>query len=78
VPANWSTVGDPESGDWPPGDVGEPGLDDGAVGEPAQPVASSATTTTLTSEKDLFITTKVPTDRKAAHRARCLPELPQP
>ena len=73
MPASWSTVGDSERGNWPPGDVCEPGLDEGAVGEPAQPVASSATTTTLTSDEDLFITAKVPTDRKAAHPRPLLP-----
>ena len=78
MPASLSTVGEHDSGDWSPGDVGEPELDDGAVGEPAQPVASNATTTTRASDKELFITTKVPTDPKAAHDAPCLPDLPQP
>jgi hypothetical protein len=53
VPASWS-----ESGDWSTGDVGEPETDDGEVGveaEPAQPVASNAAMTKLTSERELFI-----------------------
>ena len=61
MPASWSTVGagEPERGGWSTGDVGEPESEDGAVGveaEPEQPVASNAaTTTTLTSDRDLFI-----------------------
>ena len=61
MPANWSTVGarEPERGGGSTGDVGAPGSDEGAVGvdaEPVQPVASNAATTTLTSDRDLFIT----------------------
>ena len=52
-------VGEPDTGDWSTGDVGEPESDDGEVGfeaEPAQPVASNAATTRLTSDIELFIT----------------------
>jgi hypothetical protein len=62
VPASWSTVsaGEPDSGDWSTGDVVEPESDDAEVGieaEPAQPVASNAATTKLTSDRELFIST---------------------